>query len=133
MQIYREHFGKKLKEAIKNLPTSQSKLAEALEVEPPTVSRWVNAVDFPNEKHMEKICEFLNVDPSYFGMDQTELSALQFIDYLFENKDLVSSLRKIPKDVLIMLSHQDETYFSSLRRILEGLEKKRNKSFKRAT
>jgi transcriptional regulator with XRE-family HTH domain len=132
MQFYRTHFGNKLKEAIKELPTTQVKLAEALDVEPPTVSRWVNGVDFPSDKYLEKLCTYLQVDMTYFGFDQ---SADELISYLFTNKDVLRALPKIPKDLIKMLGRQDEATFSHLRRVIETLEekKKKNQTSKKAT
>ncbi len=126
MQFYRDHFGKKLKEAIKAASTSQSKLADELEIEPATVSRWVNGVDFPNDRHLPNICKFLRVDLGYFGYEESTLSSEKLVDFLFANKEILHGLTKIPKDVLKMLGNQDQIYFESLKRTLEGLEAKKN-------
>lgn len=133
MKIYKEHFGKKLREATKAAGVTQAKLAEAVGVEPPAVSRWVNGLDFPDDSRMGPICEFLKVEPEFFGYGNAEMSASDLLDLLQANKDILLVLPKIPRDVLKLLSRQDDIYFASLRRVLEGLEAKKNPKATRAS
>ncbi len=114
MKIYREHFGKKLRDAIKDAKLTQAKFAETIGVEPPAVSRWVNGVDFPDESRFPKICATLKVEPNYFGYSQT-MSSNDFLRLLIDLEDVLPSLRSIPKDILLLLSKQDSTYFETLR------------------
>lgn len=137
MKLYKEHFGKRLKDALDLSGMKQVQLAEKLEVEPPTVSRWIRGIDMPEEWRISKIAETLNVHEEFFGFENShrELTAKELCDFYFENEEIIPLIPKIPKDVLKLLSSQDETYFSSLRRILEGLEEKKKKSLpaKKAT
>lgn len=50
-----------------------------------------------------------------------------------ENKKTPATFKKIPPDILDMLSRQDDVYFKSLRRVLQGLEEKKNPSKKQKT
>ena len=107
---------------------NQRKLADAIHVEPPTVSRWVNAQDFPSDKYLNDICEALEVEMSFFGFDG--LSAGQMIDFLQENKQLLTQIVRIPTEVLELLGKQDQTYFNSLKRTLEVMEIKKKEAKK---
>ncbi|MGE3756891.1 MAG: helix-turn-helix domain-containing protein [Pseudobdellovibrionaceae bacterium] len=66
MRIYKEHFGKKLRQARKSLGLRQSDLAEAVGVEPSTVSRWETGEDSPDDVRLPTICKTLKVSPDYF-------------------------------------------------------------------
>lgn len=123
MKFYREHFGKKLKTAILKSGMTQAKLAEKIQTEPATISRWVNGIDFPSDKFIPKICSTLELDMDYFGFGG--LSSSDLIEFLFKNRDLMSSVVKIPPEVLNLLGKQDALYFKSLQRTLELIESKK--------
>lgn len=50
-----------MRRILRDQKVKQVRLAEEVGVEPPAVSRWVNGVDLPSPKHLNKICEFLGV------------------------------------------------------------------------
>lgn len=66
MEIYRKYFGHRLGIAIKDGGYNQTTFAEAVGVENPTVSRWVNGRDFPHEETFKTICRVLKLTPDYF-------------------------------------------------------------------
>lgn len=66
MQIYKTFFGQKLRAARKGKELSQEKLADALSVEPPSISRWENGHDFPDDSRLALICSELGVPIEYF-------------------------------------------------------------------
>lgn len=66
MKILKSHFGKKLKQAIQAKGLKDYQFAEKVGVEPPTVSRWINGKDTPEDWRSPKICEVLGVTEDYF-------------------------------------------------------------------
>lgn len=66
LEIYKKFFGEKLRKAIIAAGLNQSRLAELLKVEPPTISRWVNGHDFPDDERLPDICQHLGVKQHYF-------------------------------------------------------------------
>lgn len=66
MQIYKTFFGQKLRAARKENKLSQEKLASSLSVEPPSISRWENGHDFPDDSRLDLICSELGVPVEYF-------------------------------------------------------------------
>lgn len=68
MDIYRQQFGKRLREARKKIPgLTQERLAEKIGVEGPSVSRWETGDDFPENSRLPNICAALGVDAAYFS------------------------------------------------------------------
>lgn len=130
MKFYREHFGKKLKDALDNAGLKQYQFADKMAVEPPTVSRWIRGLDFPSEKYIKTMCDTLGVSIEYFGYNQSEMSAAQLIELLVESKEILPKIAKIPKEVLDLLSNQDSKYFESLFRTLKSIEEKKNSPVK---
>ncbi len=65
MLIYRRLFAKRLKAAKDALGMSQVKLASILKVEPPTISRWENAHDFPDDSRLPKLLEALKITEAF--------------------------------------------------------------------
>lgn len=134
MEIYRKHFGKKLKEALVTAGKKQFELADKLEVNPASVSNWINGKDFPEDSRLPAICKFLNIPESYFIHDEQDtFSANQLVSLLQSHLDVIMLLPKIPKDVIKLLARQDDIYQDSLKRTLEGLEDKKIASPKKAS
>lgn len=126
MEIYRKHFGKKLKDALTSAGLKQVDLADKLDVNASAVSQWINGKDFPEDSRLPEICRILNIAESYFVRDeQDSMTAGEFLDLLENNKDVIFLLPKIPKDVIRLLSRQDDIYFDHIRRVLHGLEEKK--------
>jgi transcriptional regulator with XRE-family HTH domain len=57
-------FGEALKQAIKAARSNQARLAEALDIDPGQVSRWVNNKAVPHAETVGRIEEFLDADLS---------------------------------------------------------------------
>lgn len=75
MQIYREHFGDKLRRARERANFTQAELAEELDVEPSTVSKWETGKDFPGQEHVPTIVKTLGTAPDYFKVMNLEVRA----------------------------------------------------------
>lgn len=67
MDIFRQQFGVRLRAARKRIPgLTQEKLAEIVDVEGPSVSRWETGHDFPEDFRLPAICKAVGVKPEYF-------------------------------------------------------------------
>lgn len=130
MEIYKKHFGKKLKQAINQAGLKQFELADKLDVNPAAISHWVSGKDFPDDSRIEKICSVLHVDLNYFGYGKTEMSAMELLDLLQENRESLFLIPRIPKDILKLLSVQDDIVLKEIRVMLEKLEEKKAKKHK---
>lgn len=101
MQIFETFFGQKLREARKAAKLSQEKLAAEVRVEPPSISRWENGHDFPEDSRLPLICKALDVPIEFFeGKDDILRPSL-------------GALRKL------VLGHQDDVPLLSLIPVLK--------------
>lgn len=67
MQIYKDWFGKKLRELrLKAGYNTQGEFAEDMNVQTPTVSRWETGEDSPGDERLPKICALLGVHQDSF-------------------------------------------------------------------
>jgi len=69
VQIYRSHFGQKLKAARQSAGLTQAKFAEdkRVGVDPTTVWRWEKGEVFPEDFRMPGIYQVLGVNEAYFN------------------------------------------------------------------
>jgi len=51
----------KLKSILEDRNITQTKLADGLDLTPPTISAWLNGKKNPDNENLKKICEFLDV------------------------------------------------------------------------
>lgn len=77
MNIYRSHFGRNLKAALKQAGLSQRQLAEddRIGVDPSAVSKWINGEDMPAEERFPAICAVLGVAEDYFDPQRPNYSS----------------------------------------------------------
>lgn len=97
MRIYRKYFGKKLREAMDAAGIKGVDLAEKVGVEPPSVSRWINGLDFPDDARLPKIARTVKVSTDYFDVCEAQ-TKLDFNDagaFLSKYASLSPKLRKI--------------------------------------
>jgi transcriptional regulator with XRE-family HTH domain len=66
VQIYKRLFARRFKKAREAKELNQSEIAGLLKVEPPTISRWENAHDFPTDDRLPEILKKLEVSEEYF-------------------------------------------------------------------
>lgn len=100
MEIYRVLFGRRLKLARERAGLKQGQLAELLKVEPPTVSRWENGHDFPEDYRLPLLYSALNVSAEYFTGEEPN--------------------RPSPRDLKRLIEgERDELPYLPLRQILE--------------
>ena len=136
MNIFKAHFGQRLKQALMRAGLKQTELAAKLGVKPSAVSRWVNGIDFPDKERILDLANALGIEPSDFvadgrseadqqrakirtQLDQQTPSEKQMGEFVFEileeNKSLrseVAALKKttdaIPTAVLETWPRADE-------------------------
>lgn len=131
MDIFKSHFGKKLRHALAIAGMKQKDLAEKLDVKTSTISRWSTGKDFPREERLPDIARALGVDPAFFGPETTPPPSNQvekteageptqeIIKEIQELKKAVDQLTPsspIIREILSILSALDEP---KLRRALE--------------
>lgn len=74
MDIYKQEFGRRLREARKRINgLSQEKLGERVGVSEASVSRWENGHDFPEDWRLPYICSALEIDQSHFLVGSSAL------------------------------------------------------------
>jgi transcriptional regulator with XRE-family HTH domain len=99
MDIYRNLFGKRLRQARKATTLTQSDLAEKLGVEPSTVSRWETGKDFPGDHRLPAICKSLGVELSYFEQQPVKVGEHHAIDYQMPD-DVLSQIKKATREAI---------------------------------
>lgn len=72
MQIYKDLFSQRFKEARRRSGLKQWEIAEKVGVEPSTVSRWETGADMPDDTRLPEICNALGIPLSYFSDASTK-------------------------------------------------------------
>jgi transcriptional regulator with XRE-family HTH domain len=128
VQIYRDHFGDKLRQARERAKLTQAQLAEKLGVEPSTVSKWENAKDFAGAEHLPTITKTLGTSSDYFEILNSELRAKG----ISEAAKLLVGLQATPQPlqrILVAILLQDSSHLkgsppkviSALKTLFEAL------------
>lgn len=100
---------------IKVLGNDEIFLTEQKKVTLQMASEMTGQIKEQRKKRLEFLAWEMNLDESNPKDRET-------LDHLLT---VLPHLKNIPTDVLVMLSHQDEKYFASLRRVLNKIEEKK--------
>lgn len=112
MKIYREYFARKLREALADKGKTQTALADDMSVEPPTISRWCNAKDFPEDDRLPVLTKSLGLRPDYF-----DVNAQDRVKSLKDAAEFFSMLSSTPphiQRIVLMLVYKDAAYLEGL-------------------
>lgn len=115
MRIYRTFFAKKLRDALDRSDLNQRKLAEKVDVEPPSVSRWINGEDFPDEERLPRIAKALNLPKDYFEIENEELKRDGLILAAAFLKDFSNAPLGI-QNLLRSILYRDQTFLKGVSR-----------------
>ena len=88
----RESFGTHLKSARKSIGMTQEKLAEILDVQPASVSRWESGKFMPSEKQIPLICKALKKEASFF-FDRQETNKKEIESVLLKGNGFEITIR----------------------------------------
>lgn len=116
MDIYWKLFGERLKRARTRIvpKLTQARLAEAVGVQPPSVSRWENNVDFPEEFRLPEICKAVGVSLEYFERrpEITPPARDRAIEKVIDAVDLLSkfgALKPAHRDLVLAVVYDDDS------------------------
>lgn len=115
MQIYRSHFGHKLRDRRQSQGFTQAELAEQVGVEPSTVSKWETGKDFPSQEYIKSLTKALAVDQHYFEIVNTEVKAMGFNEAATFLRDYAALDPDIQK-VILMILYGDDSYIETVSR-----------------
>lgn len=113
MQIYRDLFSKRFKEARRLSGKKQREIADVLGVEPSTVSRWETGADMPDDVRLPDICKALRVPIEYFGEDKVSPPvrgrSLEKVPEVVEFLSKFGSLSPARRDLVLAIAFDDES------------------------
>jgi transcriptional regulator with XRE-family HTH domain len=97
VKLYRAHFGRKLKAALKAAGLNQRQLAEdrRINVDPSAVSKWINGEDMPADDRFPSICAVLKVDEHYFEVDGSNPDFSASADFLTKLSSAPPDIQKL--------------------------------------
>ena len=116
-------LGKNLKTLLRERKLKQWQLAEALHVVPTTISNWVRGHDFPSDKHLKELSDFLGipvedlVDEAY-RLEKSEM-IIKDQQHAYALNAVIDELQKQAARVVEMNAHGSLSSSRSQQRISE--------------